>query len=395
MELTEREFQLRQPGSGAESDTEGFYLAVARELFDAWEADGAPLHDVAPVVKKSVVISVVGYYQDVVADGGLWHAFTDECRRMYGNPVPFIKVDEYVDYELNNADVHFLTWYAVAMYDLSRRYIAPADASLCALADMFFSILEGYYADAPIPQEYRLVHELDLHDEGDRQAIMDLGRWLPEHSYLLAPSLTLSGAELFEEVDGAAHPEEFARRLRDLSVDEPSGPLALYVGEWIHLMIKGRVPAADVAPKAEPHKYYAPFMQASDGERILFFGDYDELNRFFIDALGWEPGVAHLEQLRGHADYTLLINKEKGLLVAVDVARCIAKPGNKLYDKTYALAHSFELVSRRGRCPADLVRYANDEGWLPDVVFPGTSTPLSRADIDLAARCYLQEYYRD
>lgn len=396
MELTEREFQQHQPGTGEASETEGFYLSVARELLDVWQAADAPLRDVADIIKKSVAISLTGYYQDVVADGGLWHSFTDECRRMYGKPVPFQAEDEsYMDYELNQAGVRFLTWYALAMYDLSRRDISPRNPQVIALADKFFSVLDSYYAEAPIPQEFRLVHELDMHDEADRKAIMELGRWLPEHSYLLAPALTLSGSELFNQMDGAAHPAEFARKLQDLSVEEPSGPIALYIGEWMHLMLKGSVPQVAAETPAQEHKYYAPFMQASGGSRILFFGDYEELNRFFIDSLGWEKGVNHLDQLRGHHDYTLLINREKGLLIGVDVARCIAAPGNKFYNADYARTHAFELVSLRGHCPADLTRFANAEGWLQEVRFPGDTAPLGSDEIDLTARCYLQEYYRD
>ena len=119
------------------------------------------------------------------------------------------------------------------------------------------------------------------------------------------------------------------------------------------------------------------------------------MNRFFIDGMGWESGKEHLSMAKGAADYVLLVNHDKGMLMARGLARCISDSENPLYDNGYARDHAFELISVRGLCPGDLLQYIFEHDWLPDAVFPGTDDRLTvAANRDFIARCYLQQYYR-
>lgn len=99
--------------------------------------------------------------------------------------------------------------------------------------------------------------------------------------------------------------------------------------------------------------------------------------------------------MKGCKDYILMVDRAKGMLLAHDIARCIAAPGNSLYDKVYAQEHAMELLTERGRCPGDLLRYVCQNGWLPDAVFPESDDRKLVADNwDFISRCYLQQYYR-
>lgn len=84
-----------------EKSSDRFYFDVALRLVEKAKeiVGGAPVHE---ALVERAALCVIGYYQDMIADAGLWHGFSDECRRLYGTPVPFFKVSEdYVDYELN------------------------------------------------------------------------------------------------------------------------------------------------------------------------------------------------------------------------------------------------------------------------------------------------------
>ena len=119
------------------------------------------------------------------------------------------------------------------------------------------------------------------------------------------------------------------------------------------------------------------------------------MNRFFIEALGWAPGQEHLVQMKGERDFILMVDREKGMLLARNIARCVAAPENPMYDKKYASAHAMELLTERGCCPADLLHFIFKNDWLPDAVFPGTDDhELVKKNRDFIARCYLQQYYR-
>lgn len=83
------------------------------------------------------------------------------------------------------------------------------------------------------------------------------------------------------------------------------------------------------------------------------------------------------------------------MLLAKNVARCIADPENPLYDKKYAELMAIELLAVRGKCPGDLLNYIEENNWLPDARFPDTDdAQLVSDNWDFIARCYLQEYYR-
>ena len=119
------------------------------------------------------------------------------------------------------------------------------------------------------------------------------------------------------------------------------------------------------------------------------------MNRFFIEALGWEKDTEHLSQVKNGRDFVLLVNPKKGMLMARNVAKCIADPENPLYDKLYARKMAIELLAVRGLCPVDLLKYVLKHGWLPDACFPDSdNTELVARNADFIARCYLQDYYR-
>lgn len=404
-----QQFLVRQPSFPDEEPTDKYYLKVANRLLDL--TVGSHLLDTVPdgVVQKAV-LTVVGYYQDVISDSGAWHAFIDECRRLYGRTLPFFSHgDEYIDYELNLEDVRFIAWYALAMCYEDWRLLSPEAKVVEQLAQLWYDELARLYDDAPEPDGHRIKDELEINNPEDAQSLMKLGNWLFLHCYLMTPAFGLTLMQILSE-PGIAAPENITKlheRLEQAMMEDPTGPLALYLREWLYLLVEGHMPPepkpeSDAGEAAE-HKYYSRFVAATGGETIAFFNDYASLNRFFVDALGWEAGEEHLPQLKGSTGFVLMVNRTKGMLLAKDVAGCIAAPGNPYYDRAYASEHAIELLTERGRCPADLLQRVCRSGWLPDAVFPGeydSEEARARAhklvadNWDFVARCYLQQYYR-
>lgn len=395
--ITPREFAVRQPYFPQESETDGFYLQIANGLIQAMAktAFGSTL---SPALCKHLAMTLTGYLQDVVSDSGLWRSFIDANMQLYGYKVPFQPtLQDYVDYELNIQDIRFLVWYDIAMMDMSLRTLNPHTDALIEMADRLYEWLEVRYEDAPINEEYNIVRGLSLTDEADRQDIFHLANWLFRYSWLLSPAYALDLNELVcdpavrEDKDGI----ELQKRLDEAVVQDPTGPLALYIQEWVKLMITGRIDHDPEFHTDTEHPYYKKFVAATGGKRIAYFADYDDLNTFFINALGWEKGKRHLDQMDGEHDFVLLVNPDKGMLLAKNVAKCIADPDNALYDKDYATAHAIDLLTVRGLCPADLLKFIYEKQWLPDALFPGSDDRILVAQYhDFIARCYLQGYYR-
>ena len=396
--ITKEQFLLRQPAAPEVTDTDKFYFDLANRLVELVQKK-ALFHSYPEKVMERAALCLIGYYQDVICDAGIWRSFINENRRLYNYTVPFYSSDEeYTDYELNRADVRFMVWYALSMNYENKRVCYPFDSEILAGADEWFEELERVYEEAPIPQDYRLAKELEMHAEEDRQAIFRLGSWLFLHCYLMTPAYAMTLAEISSEYDLSKEEGviELQKRIEVSMSQDPTGPLALYIGEWLYLIVEGRqAPQPKSAPSDKEHKYYTSFTKFTGGKTLQFFATYADLNRFFIEALGWEAGKEHLDQVKEDRDFILMVDPQKGMLLARNVARCIAAPDNPLYDKDYARHHAIDLLTVRGCCPADLLILVCNNGWLPDAVFPGTDDPeLVKHNWDFIARCYLQQYYR-
>lgn len=396
--ITKPQFILRQPGAPKETPTDKFYFDLCNNLIEIYR-DRNLFPSYPEQVVERAALALIGYYQDIISDAGIWRSFINENRRLYGFTVPFYSVgDDYIDYELNEADVKFMVWYALSMNYENRRVAYPFDDEILTGAKVWFDELENSYEDAPLPADYSMAKELEMHAEEDRQAIFNLGTWLFLHCYLMTPAFAMTLAEISSEYDLSTDEGviELQKRLEISMSQDPTGPLALYLFEWLYLIVEHR-PAPE--PKSEEnssiHKYYSAFVAFTGGKTLQYFATYEEMNEFFINALGWEKGQVHLPQVKNDRDFVLMVDPVKGMLLARNIAKCIADPDNALYDKEYAKSHSMELLTERGCCPGDLLRYVCNNNWLPDAVFPGTSDNLLvRNNWDFIARCYLQGYYR-
>lgn len=395
--ITMSDFLVWQPGFPNKVDSDAFYLDLANNLLK--EAKTSVFGEVLPfAVIKRLCLCLTGYIQDIISDAGIWRSFVDTNRKLYGFSVPFHKHgEEYVDYELNSEDVRFLTWYSIAMGYESLRDIYPHDSNLLELADKLFTLLESIYDEAPEPEGYNMARELDFYDPEDSKAVFHFGQWLFLHCYLMTPAMALSLGEIMS--DPELRKEEniplLHSRLEEAMMEIPTGPLALFIPEWVSLILNGKILKKKEPVSDKVHPYYEKFMEATGGKNIAFFSTYAEMNNFFIEALGWAKGEEHLAMMKNDRDFCLMVNKTKGMLAARNVAGCIAAPGNKCYDKEYAKENSFRLLSERGLCPGDLLREVLKEGWLPEAHFPKTDDlELVKENADFIARCYLQLYYR-
>ncbi len=350
---------------------------------------------------QEVAIDLVNYYQDVIADGGFWHSFIDECRRLYGRTIPFYDTDEdYLDYELNLEDVRFMMWYLIAMKYSNFRFISPDDCRLAEMSEAVYNLLEKEYENAPIPENWKFLHELDIHDPDDINDVLNAGNWIFCLCYLIVPANILSMSQLLSsvtETDPDKRQEEISEKINKALQTEPVGPLALYTKEWLHIVLGNKVKKSydKEDSESQEHPYYTKAIKAFNGKTIAYFKTYDELNTFFIDVLGWDEKKSHLSSLKGSEYFVVMINPVKGMLIASDVARCIADPENPYFNMSFAYDHAFRLLTERTLCPADLLRRILSEGWLPDTHFPESdNTAIVKENADFIARCYLQLYYR-
>ena len=248
MEITVKDYMERQPGSPKVAETDQFYLWIALRLAKLW--DESPwLRELDDNVRRDVVLAVTGYYQDVVADGGLWRSFSRLHNDRHGSPMPhYGRSEDYIDYELNLDDVRYVIWWTI-VGEAGNAVLDPFDAGLEALATAFHLLLEGEYEAAPVPRQFCIAGEVDLNDPNDAQRIYDYAYWLYWRSFLLRPS----SQAVMERAMPRAHAiiaragESDARPLlqelnEQLMSTEPAGPIPLLTAQWLRLIVENQQP---------------------------------------------------------------------------------------------------------------------------------------------------------
>lgn len=75
MEISAKEFMRMQPNTKKVTEAEKYYMLLATRLAKRWD-DCGRFTDLSDSERQAVVLAVVGYFQDIVTDAGIWRSFT-------------------------------------------------------------------------------------------------------------------------------------------------------------------------------------------------------------------------------------------------------------------------------------------------------------------------------
>lgn len=396
MEITVDDLKRMLPEPDLSKPTDDYYLTLARYIDKLWGSMKV-FPELTDAERKRCVLDLTGYYQDVVSDAGMWRAFVRMCRKLYGRPVPFYdEPDDYVDSELNLIDVQFIIWYSLESALGFNGLVSPYDSDLMRFARQVHKLFDFLYDDAPSAEDFQMLQELDLADKEQVRDIFRASGWLFWHSYLLRPvSKHAYEREVAEEDELTVEETLTAEDRLRTTFQQPTGPLALLVDEWLRLVVDDRLPRAEKLTPVPDHKYYKA-MKHAVGDVIAFCRTYDELERFLSEDLRWGSNPeGHLPQLRDFSNFVLYADRRKGLIVAHDVAQYIRHASNACYDVREAADAAHTLVMEAGKCPVDLLRYLFENDLLPDAKYPaGADGKLLHDNWDFFARMYLRNFYR-
>ncbi len=400
MDISVKEFMLMQPNYPRVTETDKYYLALAMRLAALWD-ESHIMSQLADASRRRVVLAVMGYYQDVVADAGLWRAFTMLHEHLYGTPLPFYgRSDDYVNYELNLDDLRFVIWYTLEGLTPHNGMLCPLDGQIMALAKLFFAQLDSCYDEAPNPVEYNIITGIETGVDSDAASVYDLSRWLFFNSYLMPPAakvvLAQKGVEASRIAAGPSRDlDEALRNLDDRTmIGNPTGPMSLTVGQWIRLIADAVIPSGLTDPEpVVPHESYSRMTDVNGGSPIAFFSTYAQLEDFLSGNQMLPAGDA-LSQLAHCTRFVVLAHHTAGILVAHDVAQFVCHQSNGCYDQAEARREAHTLITQYGRCPSLVTRYLFAHGLVPDAALPSDSTGRLLLDNwDFLARLYQQGHY--
>lgn len=66
-----------------------YYTGIANRIYDILKETKLDAIFNTPHSMRTAVMSITGWFEDVISQNGIWQAFTNECEQMYGKKLPF------------------------------------------------------------------------------------------------------------------------------------------------------------------------------------------------------------------------------------------------------------------------------------------------------------------
>lgn len=189
----------------------------------------------------------------------------------------------------------------------------------------------------------------------------------------------------------------------------PTGPLALFLHEWIGLLAGKQAACWKSFPRLYQEEKEMPetvlqknaeiyrlFTLWTGGRKIIYLNGYASLKRFLVEILQWPDDENHtLPQMKSCRNFVLMVDEQKGLLLAKDVCEYIADTENPYYNQEEASQNAFRMLTEEMLCPPDLLHYCIEKNLLPDAELPEVGEKmLVKLNADFIARHSLLYYYR-
>ena len=221
---------------------------------------------------------IISYFEDVISGPGLWLAFTNQVRELYGRHIPFFDTDpdDYYPEEINMEDIQFLLWYFVSMVEYNKTITSPYMFDEIELPYRLFDLLDREYDLAP--ENLKLKKFLSVGPEDDLNALQERMGWIMADSWLLH----FHGAEL-EELLREDHEDEGGKELPEESMEmylvdmistfvlsSSTALLAMQGKEWLaHLLGREHPLFQDILDLGEKRSGFFLF-KGEDKDHLLF-----------------------------------------------------------------------------------------------------------------------------
>lgn len=238
--ITQGEITKRHP-IGMTYVTDSDYTNFANVLLDVLRHAG--VIDLSSNEYKEIAINLTLYYEDVMADIGIWRGFTDKVKELYGRYLPFyeLKEDEYVRDEPNVEDVKFVIWNTFLTVRLPKGKLSnPETPVIARLAEVAYGLMDEWFEEIPINEElqnfFRKAKFMD-----DFYAQREVLKWLSYNCYLT--SIIDSQKAIKDLVKKYSHLLKDKIDMHDeaecvLPYTQKTGPLALRAPEWLGLILR-------------------------------------------------------------------------------------------------------------------------------------------------------------
>ncbi len=227
--------------------TDLYYLKIANEVRNGFVKYGG--FGLYKEIKNENLVNsfscfLTSYFEDVISKSGIWETFIALHSKMYGKKLPFFPTDDYIEGEINEADVKFLIWYFVnSIQDGS--IVFPDSEAIDVLSDLVMDIFDREFEYAPENEKLEAFYTLDLVDY-DYYVVRHLIDTILFKTYLFFPDTIIKLEELEMEIIKNKKGEYTMQYLND------NRDFFLHKSHTSLLGIKGKDWAAEILGKDHP-----------------------------------------------------------------------------------------------------------------------------------------------
>lgn len=236
--ITMQDIRLSHPNNCA-CQTDGYYTRFANNLYDTLRGFvGKDFPD--KNFTRTLARKLTCYFEDIVADMGVWRMFSDECMKLYGYAVPLYHAEEeyYPDEPSINA-VRYLVWDVAC--ELFPDQLFDTDRLLSEMGQEAYRILNAAFESAPINEKAKSEMNKMLHYAGQgfnelREVLgwvmggcyITSGRWINED--MREKAKEFKDVSFFKQMTSSMRQYLI---LSEMKFDTRIGPLALLPYEWL------------------------------------------------------------------------------------------------------------------------------------------------------------------
>lgn len=186
-----------------------------------------------------MALKVTWYFEDIVADMGIWRSFSELCQKMYGFPVPmYHDEEEYYSDEPSLNAIKYLVWDVTSeMHDDMTIY--PDTGKLADLSNDIYTILDNEFENAPVNDDAKEgLKKFIKHSSNNFNDLRDVLYWINAGNYMTRNMSYLADvADAIEDLH--VNVKNFTEGLKRYYVKThflfqyKTGPLALNAKEWL------------------------------------------------------------------------------------------------------------------------------------------------------------------
>ena len=136
---------------------------------------------------KELTCQLVSYFEDFINEIGIWKAFIDTNKQLYGYYLPFYDLSEYDKTYINVEDIAFLIWHYLTKYSPEEYIVNPDHDRLMGLSEILLEHFETVIDDSPAIEIYNKL--FTINDKDDYFDFKSKMQWFTTESYLLGVEL--------------------------------------------------------------------------------------------------------------------------------------------------------------------------------------------------------------